>query len=144
MFRTDNAGRTWSVAGLVPVVHDSQSGVTAIAFRDAKHGIGVGGHVAGNMNRDTSQAAVATTEDGGVTWVLRRRPDLPGMLSGVTMVPKAGDRTAVIASYGGLFVTRDDGVSWTTATTTSYWAVRAAGKRAWAVGPGGRITRLDF
>lgn len=144
VFRTDNAGKSWTVAGLVPVVHDSQSGLTAIAFRDAKHGIGVGGHVAGNMNRDSSQAAVATTDDGGTTWTLRQRPDRAGMLSGVAMVPKAGARTAVIASYGGLFVTRDDGSSWTTAATASYWAVRAAGKRAWAVGNGGRITRLDF
>jgi photosystem II stability/assembly factor-like uncharacterized protein len=144
IFRTDNAGKSWALVGSVPVVHDSQSGLTAIAFRDAKHGIGVGGHVAGNMNRDSSQAAVATTDDGGVTWTLRHRPDHPGMLSGVALVPKAGDKTAVIASYGGLFFSRDGGDSWTAATTTSYWAVRSAGKRAWAVGTGGRITRLDF
>jgi hypothetical protein len=50
----------------------------------------------------------------------------------------------VVAGYGGLFVTDDNGQTWDVATTNGYWAVRAAGKRAWAVGTGGRITRLDF
>lgn len=145
VFRTDDAGKTWKVAGLVPVVHDSGAGLTALSFRDAKHGIGVAAIVArGNMARDSVAEAVATTDDGGVTWKLVHRPARPGALSGVALVPGATDKAAVIASYGGFFVSLDGGDSWTAATTNAYWAVRAAGKRAWAVGPGGRITRLDF
>lgn len=145
VFRTDDAGKTWTIAGLVPVVHDSGAGLTALSFRDAKHGIGVAAIIArGVMARDSVPEAVATTEDGGVTWKLVHRPSKPGALSGVALVPGASDKTTVIASYGGLFVTTDGGDSWTAATTTNYWAVRAAGKRAWGVGTGGRITRLDF
>ena len=145
VFRTNNAGKTWVVAGSVPVVHDSAAGLTALSFRDANHGIGVAAIVGrGVMARDTVPEAVATTADGGVTWKLVHRPASPGALSGVALVPGASDRTAVIASYGGLFVSTDGGDSWTAATTSAYWAVRAAGKRAWGVGPGGRITRLDF
>ncbi|MGH7592316.1 MAG: oxidoreductase, partial [Gemmatimonadales bacterium] len=79
VFRTDDAGQTWSVvASQTPFVHDSQAGITALSFRDARHGIGVAARVNAAMARDTSAAAVATTDDGGATWTLRRRPPLPG------------------------------------------------------------------
>jgi photosystem II stability/assembly factor-like uncharacterized protein len=145
VFRTTNAGKTW-VANAVqtPFVHDSMAGITALSFRDANHGIGVAARVDRAMARDTSPAAVATTEDGGLTWTLRHRPPRPGSLSGVALVPTVSAGTAVIASYGGLFLSRDNGDSWTALTTNSYWAVRAAGRHAWAVGNGGRITRIQF
>ncbi len=144
VLRTDDAGKSWTIAGPVPVIHDGQSGLTALSFRDAKHGIGVAGHVAGAMTRDTSSAAVATTDDGGVTWTLRHRPTQPGMLSGVSLVPKVSDNTVVTAAYSGVYVSLDRGDSWTSAASGYYWAVRAVGKRAWAVGRAGIITRLDF
>lgn len=145
VFRSEDAGKTWVVAGQVPVVHDSGAGLTAISFRDPKHGIGVGAVIGrGNMMRDSVAESVATTDDGGVTWKLVHRPVLAGVLSGVAFVPAASDRTAVIAAYGGLAVSRDAGDSWTTAATGYYWAVRASGKRAWGAGRNGVITRLEF
>jgi photosystem II stability/assembly factor-like uncharacterized protein len=145
VFRSDDAGKTWSVAGAVPVVHDSAAGLTALSFRDSKHGIGVGAVIGrGNMMRDSVAEAVATTSDGGATWTLMHRPGLAGVLSGVALVPGVNDRTAVIAGYGGVTVSLDGGESWTTAAPGYYWAVRAAGKRAWAVGRGGMITRVEF
>jgi photosystem II stability/assembly factor-like uncharacterized protein len=145
VFGTNDAGRTWAViASSTPFVHDSMAGITALSFRDARHGIGVAARVDRAMARDTSPAAVATTDDGGATWTLRHRPPRPGSLSGVALVPAVNPRTAVIASYGGLFFTNDGGETWTPAETSAYWAVRAAGRRAWAVGTNGRIARIDF
>jgi photosystem II stability/assembly factor-like uncharacterized protein len=145
IFRTADAGATWTIAAAsTPFFHSSTGGITAISFRDTKHGIGVAARVDAAMTRDTTSASVATTDDGGITWTLRTRPPRAGSLSGVALVSKAGDKTAVVAGYGGLFVTDDNGQTWDVATTNGYWAVRAAGKRAWAVGTGGRITRLDF
>jgi photosystem II stability/assembly factor-like uncharacterized protein len=145
VFGTDDGGKTWTVvAGSTPFVHDSMAGITALSFRDARHGIGVAARVDRAMARDTSPAAVATTDDGGASWTLRHRPPRPGSLSGVTLVPTVNSGTAAIASYGGLFVTGDGGETWTPAETGAYWAVRAAGRRAWAVGTNGRITRIEF
>jgi photosystem II stability/assembly factor-like uncharacterized protein len=145
IFRTSDAGTTWTLAPKpTPFVHDSQAGITAVFFRDARHGIGVAGRVDRNMTRDTSGNAVATTDDGGVTWTLRPRPDRPGLLSGVTLLPDVSTETVLVAGYGGLFLSRDKGDHWTTLAPNYYWAVRAAGKRAWAVGARGRITRIDF
>jgi len=145
VFGTDDAGKTWKVvAGSTPFVHDSMAGITALSFRDTRHGIGVAARVDRAMARDTSPAAVATTDDGGATWTLRHRPPRPGSLSGVALVPAVNAGTAVIASYGGLFVTGDGGNTWTAAEAGGYWAVRAAGRRAWGVGTNGRIARIDF
>jgi photosystem II stability/assembly factor-like uncharacterized protein len=145
VFRTTDAGATWTLAGTTPVIHDSQAGPTAISFRDARHGILVAGIIGrGVMTRDSVSNAVATTDDGGTTWTLRHRPTQPGMLSGVTMMPAVSDGTAITASYTGVYVSTDRGDSWTSVMAGYYWAVRAAGKRAWAVGAGGRITRVDF
>lgn len=145
VFRTDDAGKTWTIAALVPVVHDSAAGLTALSFRDSMHGMGVAAVIGrGVMTRDSVAEAVATTEDGGTTWVLRHRPDRPGVLSGVAFVPGAGDHTAVIASYSGVFFSTNNGDSWTAVAAGYYWAVRSAGKFAWAVGRGGVITRLEF
>ena len=145
IFGTSDAGATWSViAPTTPFVHNSAAGITAISFRDARHGIGVAARVDRAMAHDTSAAAVATTDDGGVTWILRHRPSQPGSLSGVALVPAVSDATAVIAAYGGVFVTRDNGDSWTMLEPGGYWAVRAAGRRAWVVGTDGRIARIDF
>jgi photosystem II stability/assembly factor-like uncharacterized protein len=145
IFGTTDAGRTWTVvANNTPFVHDSMAGITALSFRDSIHGIGVAARVDRAMARDTSPAAVATTDDGGATWTLRHRPPRPGALSGVALVPGVSSGTAAIASYGGLFYSSDDGNNWTAAETGEYWAVRAAGRRLWAVGTNGRITRLEF
>jgi len=66
------------------------------------------------------------------------------MLSGVAMMPAVSDGTAITATYTGLHVSRDNGDSWTSIDTGYYWAVKAIGKRAWAVGNGGKITRVEF
>ncbi len=145
VFRTGDAGSTWTLASSgLPVVHDSQAGITALSFRDARHGVAIAGRVNASMMHDTAAASVATTDDGGVTWTLRHRPPSPGLLSGVAMVPRAGANTMLVAGYGGLFVSTDQGETWRVLDGSSYWAVRAAARRAWAVGPGGRITRVDF
>ncbi len=142
VLRSDDAGRTWTPFA-TPFVKGDGAGMTAASFRDAKVGIGVGARISA-MARDTAAHAVAVTHDGGKTWSLRARPSAPGALFGVAVVPKAGKTTAVAAGLGGLFVTRDDAASWNSSSPHAYWSVGAAGRRAWGVGPGGRIARLEF
>ena len=82
--------------------------------------------------------------DGGATWTLASRPTQPGGIYGVTWVPDAGRTTAGAAALSGLQVTTDAGQQWSVVGTGAYWSVGAAGRRAWGVGPRGKITRLDF
>lgn len=142
ILRTRDQGKTWQ-AQATPFVRGEGAGMTATSWLDAKRGIGVGARIA-QMRTDTAAAVVGVTDDGGVTWTMRPRPSVRGSFFGVAWVPAPDRNTAAAATLGGLLVTRDAGLTWTAATTNQYWSVGAAGRSAWGVGPGGRITKLTF
>ena len=67
VFRSRDAGKTWTVAE-TPIVHGADStGIFSIAFRDAKHGV-----IAGGDYKHPEQAGpnLAFSDDGGRTWKL--------------------------------------------------------------------------
>lgn len=132
-------GRTWSSV-IVPLTSSrGGTGAQSIAFRDAKHGMVLGGGttaVAGDED-------VAITSDGGATWSLRGRlPFTPGAWGGV-YVPGARLPTVVAAGPGGAAWSRDEGATWVPIDSLNYWSVGFASPRAgWLVGGKGRITKL--
>lgn len=139
VYRSTDAGRHWAVAA-VPVASGDAAGPTSVAFRDATHGVALGGRIA--VATDTANQ-VAVTADGGATWARAGRPPFEGAVFGSAYVPGARPAALVAAGPGGLALSRDDGATWTGVSTNAYWAVGFASPRAgWAVGPGGRITRI--
>lgn len=67
VFRSVDAGKTWSVAE-TPIAHGADSsGIFSVAFRDAKHGLMAGGDY---KQPEKAGANLAVTDDGGVTWHL--------------------------------------------------------------------------
>src|SRR4051812_42012450 len=67
VFRSSDAGETWSVVE-TPIVHGPASaGIFSVAFSDAKHGVIAGGDYK-QPNKDV--ASVATTSDAGKSWKL--------------------------------------------------------------------------
>ncbi|HEX7119770.1 MAG TPA: YCF48-related protein [Longimicrobiales bacterium] len=177
VFRTEDYGRTWRVA-TAPIVGGAAAGIFTLAFRDALHGVALGG----DLDRpDAHTDNVAVTADGGRTWSLAGRTRLPGAVFGAAYVPGAPTPTLVAVGPGGMDYSVDEGRSWAPADTAAYWAVGFArenasagaggmavsatsvhigepGTRAlapvstaaagpapgWAVGPGGRIVRIDW
>jgi hypothetical protein len=142
LFMSTDAGAKWSVLE-TPFVRAAVSGMTGMAFQNAKRGMAVAADI-NRLRTDTSSAVVGVTVDGGRTWTLRPRPPLPGALSGVAWVPGAGNETAVVAGFGGAFATNDDGRTWHVLSSATYTGVSAAGKTAWIAGSGGRITKLEW
>jgi photosystem II stability/assembly factor-like uncharacterized protein len=139
VYRSDDRGHRWAVTA-VPVVAGEAAGATSLAFRDARHGVALGGRIAAAA--DTANQ-VAVTADGGVTWLRGGRPPFPGAVFGSAYVPAARPGALVAAGPGGLAVSRDDGATWAPLSANAYWAVGIASPRAgWAVGPRGRITRI--
>ncbi|HEX6938871.1 MAG TPA: YCF48-related protein [Longimicrobiales bacterium] len=177
VFRTEDFGRTWSVT-TTPVVAGDVAGIFTLAFRDALHGVALGG----DLDRpDAHTDNVAVTADGGRTWSLAGRTRLPGAVFGAAYVPGAPTPTLVAVGPGGMDYSFDEGRSWAPADTAAYWAVGFArenasesagrmgvsvrsayiagpGTRAltpvstaaagpapgWAVGPGGRIAKIEW
>lgn len=140
VYRSDDRGRRWAVAA-TPIVTGEAAGVATLAFRDERHGMALGGRIANPDDRSDSVAAV--TRDGGETWTLTNRPTFSGAVYGATVVP--GLPGYVAAGPKGLSWTGNDGRSWTALSGSAYWAVDCISRHAcWAVGPGGRITRVTF
>lgn len=124
-----------------PVVAGESSGLTALAFRDARHGLGVGGRIRG----EAPGLRVAATVDGGRTWRPAGEPRVSGALYGVAWVPGTRPPLAVAVGPGGIDASRDDGRIWEQLDDGNTWSVAFAPQPpgvGWAVGPGGRIVRL--
>ena len=139
VYRSTDRGRTWAFA-MVPVVTGEATGVASVTFRDDDHGLALGGKI-GDAN-DRSDA-VARTGDGGVTWSVAGRPTFSGAIFGGAYVP--GTRAVVAVGPKGLDYSLDEGAIWTSLSTNAYWSVGFASSRAgWAVGPGGRITKISL
>jgi photosystem II stability/assembly factor-like uncharacterized protein len=139
VYRSDDRGLHWAAAA-TPIVAGEATGVATLAFRDERHGMALGGRLLKPDDRSDSVAAV--TRDGGETWTLVHRPTFSGAVYGAAVVP--GTPGAIVAAGPkGLSWTGNDGGSWAALSNSAYWAVGCAPHGAcWAVGPGGRITRV--
>jgi len=139
VYHTGDRGRSWSVV-LSPVAGGQAAGLQSLAFRDERHGLALGGKIADPNDRSDN---AARSDDGGATWRLVQRTAFSGAAYGSSVVPGLAG-TAVAAGPKGLDVTADDGATWTSLNAQAYWAVGFGRRRGWAVGPGGRITRISF
>ena len=137
---TRDRGATWEVV-TTPIVSGEGNGITTVAFRDTLNGVVMGGTI-GDPNAFADN--VARTSDGGRTWVLGARPPFPGAIYGGVYVPGAGS-TLVAVGPKGMILSSDDARTWSRLDTLAYWSVGFASVRAgWAVGPVGRIVRVEL
>lgn len=139
VYTTRDYGRTWSVV-TTPVASGPATGIASVAFRDDRIGLALGGRIA---QPDSFSDNVALTRDGGATWTLAARTPFSGAVFGSAFVPER--RLLVAVSPKGLIFTDSDGSAWHQLSSDAYWAVGFASRRVgWAVGPGGRISRLEI
>lgn len=139
---TTDGGNTWTVHATPIIQGHSSAGAFTIAFRDARNGF-LGG---GSLNPADSMANnVATSGDGGKTWMLRTRSPFIGAIYGSSYVPSMS-KTVVITGPAGAAWSADEGATWTLLEgARDYWAVAFAGPKAgWLVGTGGRILKVAF
>lgn len=107
VLRTHDRGRTWAIAD-TPLIDGPFAGIFSVAFRDAKHGVIVGGDY---KKENEAVDNLAVTSDGGATWKLVK--SLSGFRSVVAYVP--GVRTPALVAVGpaGADYSTDDGRTWT-------------------------------
>ncbi|GAC1648991.1 MAG: oxidoreductase [Gemmatimonadaceae bacterium] len=138
VFRSSDRGRHWRVAEAPIVAATASAGIFSLAFRDARHGVAVGGDY---RRPKEATANVAMTTDGGRTW----RPAggrLPtGYLSAVAFIPGSLEPVLVAVGLAGTAVS-DDGGRWSMIDTLAYNSVQfVPGGFGLAIGPAGRIAR---
>jgi photosystem II stability/assembly factor-like uncharacterized protein len=135
VFHSGDSGQTWEVSA-TPVRSGQSAGIFALAFRDPRHGLAVGGDF---LSPAFSPDALARTSDGGATWSLVA--DAPNEYrSGVTWVT---GRYAIAVGPTGSDVSADQGRSWQPFDSGSFDTVDCAGGFAcWASGSQGRAAYL--
>jgi photosystem II stability/assembly factor-like uncharacterized protein len=136
---TQNRGRSWSVAP-TPLPTGASAGIFSVAFRDALHGVVVGG----DYEKETEAVDnAAFTEDGGVTW--RRGVGLSGFRSVVAHRP-GRDPFWIALGPSGADVSSDDGRTWTRldAPGCHAFSFTQDGASGFCVGEEGRIARLEL
>ena len=138
VLRTTDAGRTWKVFE-TPIKSSQSSGIFSVAFRDAKHGVVVGGDY---QKEKEAVDNLAITSDGGETWTLAR--GLAGFRSVVAYVP--GTTTLVAIGPAGSDYSTDDGRTWTPISGPGFDTFSFARRQrfGWAAGARGTIGRISF
>lgn len=131
-------GRTWTVSQ-TPIPTSQSAGIFSIAFRDALHGVAVGGDY--RKEGDAIDNA-AVTADGGRTWTLSK--GLTGYRSAVAYVPRSKSSWLSVGPQG-TDVSHDDGRTWSTMPGIGFDAFSFAPRSrvGWAAGNRGAIGRLD-
>ena len=139
VLRSSDGGRSWTVA-TTPVATGQATGIFSIAFRDAQHGVVVGGDY-----RQESEAIdnAATTTDGGTTWSLVRDSRLSGFRSVVAWLPRTPGAVIALGPSGADW-SSDESRTWRRLDAEGFDTVSVApdGSVAWAAGQGGRISKL--
>ena len=139
VLRTTDRGRTWKIAE-TPLIAGASAGIFSVAFRDAKHGVIVGGDY-----RKENEAIdnFAVTSDGGITW--RLVTGLSGFRSVVAYVPTLPGSLVAIGPSGADYST-DDGLTWKALAGPGLDTLSFARGQpiAYAAGARGSIGRLRF
>jgi photosystem II stability/assembly factor-like uncharacterized protein len=144
VLRSGDSGRTWTVAS-TPLPAGPSAGIFSIAFRDAMHGVIVGGDY---KNEAGAVDNVAVTSDGGATWALVKEKGLSGFRSVVAYIPRKGSRALVAVGPSGADLSTDDGRSWRPIEPAPgggfhTFSIAPSGQMGWGAGENGRIARLD-
>ena len=140
VLRTEDAGGTWAVSA-TPVPAGPTAGIFSIAFRDALHGLIVGGDY---KNETQALSNAALSEDGGATWTLVRPPGLAGFRSAVTYLEADSVRRVLAVGPSGADQSLDAGQRWAPLPHKGFHAVGfpRRGTVGWAVGEGGLVARI--
>ena len=140
VLRTTDGGHSWQVAD-TPLASGPSAGIFSIAFRDAKHGVIVGGDY-----RKEQEAVdnLAMTNDGGATWTLVK--GLSGFRSLVAYVPGMKKPTLIAVGPAGADYSLDDGKTWKPIEGPGFDTFSfAPGKQlGWGAGAAGKIAQLNF
>jgi photosystem II stability/assembly factor-like uncharacterized protein len=145
VLRSRDGGRTWAVA-TTPLPAGQSSGIFSTAFRDAMHGVVVGGDY---QKEGEAIDNAAFTSDGGVTWTLAKAHGLSGFRSVVAYAPtsgsKANPRALIAVGPQGADYSLDDGQTWHPMECAGFHTFSFAAQTAvgWGAGETGRIARLD-
>lgn len=140
ILRSVDRGLSWTAAATPIISGKPSTGIFSVAFRDALHGVAVGG----DYTQDTERTRIfATTMDGGVQWTWKSTAQPRGYRSCVAYVPNALTPTLVAVGPSGCDVSTDDGRTWRPLTDEGYHTIAFSRNGVgWMIGAGGRVAKI--
>jgi photosystem II stability/assembly factor-like uncharacterized protein len=135
VFRSTDRGTSWAVASTPVGAGAPSAGIFSLAFRDAEHGVAVGGDY---LQPGRTERNVARTRDGGRTWLEASGQPPNGYRSAVTHVPGT-PMTWVAVGPSGTDISEDDGATWRPLGRAGFDAVSFVQGAGWAAGAAGQI-----
>ncbi len=137
VFRSNDRGLSWFVADSPITKGTPGSGIFSIAFRNALHGVAVGGDY---EKPAEARMNLAFTRDGGKSWY--DGEGLSGYRSAVTYID---DKSMIAVGTNGSDISFDRGATWKKIGDENLNAVAAKGRRnVWSVGPNGLVVKLSL
>lgn len=138
VFRSEDCGQSWTVAG-TPIRSDSASaGIFSLAFSDKQHGMAVGGDYKKPKDKWRN---LASTADGGSTWQEPAGVPPDGFRSAVAYL--RGLHMWIAVGTSGSDISTDAGATWLSIDSGAFNAISFVSDKGWAVGPKGRIARFQ-
>lgn len=139
VIRSNDDGRTWT-ASATPLPASASAGIFSIAFRDALHGLVVGGDY---RQERAAIDNVAITGDAGASWSIVA--GVGGFRSAVAFVPSRTG-TVVAAGPSGADYSTDSGRTWKPIEGPGFHTLSAPprGRSVWGAGEHGSVGRLEF
>lgn len=141
VLHTRDRGRSWTIAD-TPLIAGASAGAFSVAFRDADHGVVVGGDY---QKEAEAIDNLAVTSDGGRTWTLIKRRGLSGFRSVVAYVP--GTKMSLIAvGPQGADWSEDDGRTWTPIAGAGFhtFGFSRSGRVGFGAGSKGSVAKLTL
>ncbi|MCU4176153.1 WD40/YVTN/BNR-like repeat-containing protein [Carboxylicivirga sp. N1Y90] len=142
VYLTKDNGQKWDVVPTPIICNESADGIYSIDFRDAMHGIAVGGNY---KYPERNDSVAVYTNDGGLSWNLSET--MPnGFHSCVQYVDVPDLNMAIALGRAGFDYTLDNGQTWERGGNEKYYTLRCIPGQlgAYVAGSDGRVARMDI
>ncbi|WP_035337016.1 oxidoreductase [Dokdonia sp. PRO95] len=141
MYYSANKGFSWSIYNLPVAQGKDTQGAYTMDFYDNKTGIIYGGdYTTPEDNVDN----IATTSDGGKSWVITASGENNGYKSCVQYVPNSNGKEIIAAGFTGISYSSDSGASWKQLSDAPFLTVRFANDSTAYAGGKNALARLNF
>jgi photosystem II stability/assembly factor-like uncharacterized protein len=142
VFHTNDRGQKWTVVDSPLLRGPASAGVFSIAFSSDANGVIVGGDY---QKPEGTERIAARTGDAGKSWQLLLTKAPSGFRSGAAFTKLGSTSMGLTVGTSGTDLSHDGGLTWQSLDREDFNSV-AFNQRgvAWAVGPKGRIGRMDL